>query len=133
MLKAEMKRRALAAGLTKFWKNSVLRPEAIQWLKSNPVSDFSSVQFLLKTEAEVYKTLKEMSEEAKTMEQEKLSQANWTGPRPWLRLYICACSDKARKALLVKDDCMGVDELDARHHEDRPLTFDEAGGCRTVQ
>ena len=64
MLKNEMKRRAKALGLQKFRKNSCLRPEAITWLKNNPVTDKDSADFLLKTEAALYKTLKEAAKEA---------------------------------------------------------------------
>ena len=83
MLKSEMKRRAHALGLRKFRKNSCLRPEAILWLRNNPVTDKDSVAFLLKTEAALYKTLKEAAEESQAMEREKLSQGSWNSVKPW--------------------------------------------------
>jgi hypothetical protein len=125
MLKAEMKRRAQAMGLKKFRKNSVLRPEAIQWLGDNPERNEESAKFLIKTEAMLYETLKAMEEEAKSNEKEKLMNGNWNGPRPWLRLYLCICHDEACHVLINRDNCMDHEELDARNHEDRPLTFEE--------
>jgi hypothetical protein len=52
LMKMEMKRRAEKLGFTKFRKLSVLEPEALTWLKNNPVSDRVDIEFLKRTEAE---------------------------------------------------------------------------------
>ena len=124
-LKAEMQRRAKEQGIKRLRKNSVLKPEAISWLKENPVKDPSSIDFLLKTEESLYKAMMELAVEAEASEQEKLATSNWNGPKPWLRLYMCATDDRAIEALKVKNDCMDRDELSARNHRDRPETHDE--------
>ena len=47
------------------------------------------------------------------------------GPKPWLRLYLCATEDEALKAMKFKDSVMDRDKLDARRSNDRPETFEE--------
>jgi len=46
ILRKEMKRHAHKAELTKFQKNSCLKPECLKWLKMNPVTDFRDIVFL---------------------------------------------------------------------------------------
>ena len=124
-LKAEMMQQAEEQGIKRLRKNSVLKPEAIAWLKEHPVTDLASVNYLLKTEKALYKTMLEMAVESEASELAKLATANWNGPKPWLRLYLCATDDRAIEALKVKNDCMDRDKLSARNHADRPETHDE--------
>jgi hypothetical protein len=124
-LKTEMKRRALAVGLTKFRKNSVSRPQALEWLKMNPVRGEANIRFLLQAEGKLYATLKGADEEKQAEAQEKLSQAAWTGCKPYLRLYICATEDAALEALRDAALAMEKDELDARNSEERPDSYEQ--------
>jgi hypothetical protein len=67
-----------------------------------------------------------LANKAENSAQDKLlQQANWNGPRPWLRFYLCICHDDACQALLNKDACIPRDELDARGNNKRPCTFEE--------
>jgi hypothetical protein len=125
LLKAEMQRRAREAGIGKLRKNSVLKPEAIAWLKNNPVKGKDNIKFLIKQEQALYMAMKAVAAETLAAEKEKLSSAAWTGPKPWLRLYLCATEDKALEAMKFKDSVMDKDELDARRSTDRPETFEE--------
>jgi hypothetical protein len=126
LMKAEMKRRAEKMGFMKFRKSSVLKPEAMQWLKMNPVNDPRDIEWLMKTEKELYKTLLEAVKESQAAEKEKLINSNWTGNLPWLRLYCCMTHDDAKQAMLTKDDLLNRDELDARNSDSSPETYEEA-------
>jgi hypothetical protein len=57
LLKWEMQRRASLVGITKLRKASVLKPDAILWLKNNPVKGKANIRFLLKYEEELYKAM----------------------------------------------------------------------------
>jgi hypothetical protein len=82
LMKLEMKRRAAKMGFRKFRKASVLKPEAMQWLKENPVRDPVDVLWLQRTEEELYKTLADAAKELEDADKEKLANANWTGNLP---------------------------------------------------
>lgn len=126
-MKWEMKRRAEKAGLKKFRKNSVLKPEAMQWLKENPVKDPADVAFLISTEGELYKTLLEVAKEAEEASKEKRANASWTGNLPWLRLYCSMVHDDCRQIMPGKDLTLKRDELDAGLRSDlRPMTYEAA-------
>jgi hypothetical protein len=124
LMKWEMKRRATAAGITKFRKSSVLKPEALHWLRSNPVSNQQDVQFLTRTEDELYKTMLEAKKEIEEADREKLATSNWTGNAPWCRLYCAMTHDDALEAIKYKDNVMQRDELDARNSENRPASYE---------
>jgi hypothetical protein len=126
LMKAEMRRRAVQSGLTKFRKNSVLKPEAImQWLKENPVKNPADVTFLIRTEDELYKTLTAAAAEAEEANREKLVNSNWVGNLPWLRLYCSMVHDDAMKLLPAKDLTYRRDELDAGANSNlRPMTYE---------
>jgi hypothetical protein len=53
------------------------------------------------------------AKEAEEAGKEKLANASWMGNLPWLMLYCCMVHDQACWAILVKDNCLVRDELDA--------------------
>jgi uncharacterized protein YfaT (DUF1175 family) len=74
-MKAEMRRRVVQAGLTKFCKNSMLKPKHMHWLKENPVKNPTDVTFLISTEDKLYKALTAAAAEA-----EELVTRSWQIP-----------------------------------------------------
>lgn len=125
MLKAEMKRRARVRGFTKFKKNSALKPECLDWLKNNPVVDVHDIAFLRQEEAKTYDSLRDMQEEKVREELEKRDRSNWTTIHPWLRLYHCMVSDKAKEALASHGRVLNKNELQNRNDEERPKDYYE--------
>lgn len=84
------------------------------------------VEFLIATEAKIREEIINDLKECESMDQEKkTSSDNWCDMHPFLRLHCCMTDDRAREALLVKDDGWDHSELDARNHEDRPKTWCE--------
>ena len=109
-LKAEMMQQAEEQGIKRLRKNSVLKPDAIAWLKEHLVIDLASVDYLLKTAKALYKTMLKMAAKSEASELANLATTNWDGLKPWLCLYLCATNDCAIEALKVENDCMDRDK-----------------------
>lgn len=122
MLKQECKRRAVQQEKpdvkNKYWN----KIKCVEWLVANPVTNLADIAWLIATEKELYDVL---TAEAIEREAIKKDNANWTTNEPFLRLYLCMCDDKAREALLRKDDILDREALDARNNQYRPPTFYE--------
>jgi hypothetical protein len=71
-----------------------------------------------------YKITKLQVQEATAAERAVRGNRNWVACN-WLRLYCCAIDDAVRPFMVVKDNCLEHDELDARNHEERPPTWHE--------
>jgi len=125
-IKEEVTRRAEYNGMDpmpkpKWW--SKLKAE--EWLIANPIQALRDINFLIETEATVRAELEEEKKERETIQELKRSNRNWNDIYPFLRLPCCMCDDRARDALLSKDNGWAQQELDARNHEDRPKTWFE--------
>lgn len=121
-LQEECTRRSLVFDLPRI-KKSAKKNELIAWLKRYPLEEPTDVMFVRHEINKTYRAIKRQSDEGKAAERNNLvSRTNWIMGN-WLRLYCCAIDDEARTFLLVKDDCMEHDELDARNHEERPDTW----------
>jgi len=123
LMRKEMKRRAVKAGLTKFRKNSCSKQECIKWLKLNPVTDFKDICFLQREEFKICVVVLEAHKESQKLKEQKRLVANWTGNKPWLRLYCCVFADQAITALKCRDDKWSREMLDGRNLKDRPPTY----------
>jgi hypothetical protein len=73
VLANEMARRAKAAGMKKFRKSSLSKPEKMNWLKQNPVTDEADIG---REEQKVYNILIGIEAESKATAKEKLQNAN---------------------------------------------------------
>ena len=49
----------------------------------------------------------------------------WTTMEPFLHLYCAMCTDRARKAVHRKDDTKDRQAMEARRHDNCPITFYE--------
>ena len=124
-LKDEVTRRAKCNGSDplpkpRWWSKT----KAEKWLVENPTEALRDVEFLIETEAKVRAELENEVKEREQLQEERVkSNGNWNAMCPHLRLCCCMCDDRARDALLSKDDGWDRQELDARNHDDRPKTW----------
>ena len=105
----------------KNWKTNKLR----DWLLQCPRLDKNDIDFLRAQEFALFTALANAAAENTEQANKSKRQAAWNSNEPFLRLYLCACDDRARAALLTKDALMDRQQLDARNNEARPLTFEE--------
>ena len=125
ILKHEMSRRNEQKGLEKPRCNNYKKQRCIDWLEINPVLDMEDIDFLLFAEKEFCNSLLSAESEKAEEAANRIANAHWTTNEPFLRLYHCICHDRARQAIVKKDNVLERPELDARNNENRPKTFEE--------
>jgi hypothetical protein len=124
LLKEEVIRRASQLKIRPFRK-SATKPEIIEWLKDHSVTDPLDEAFLRFEAGKTYRAIVTQAEEAAAVERGGLATKNWSGVKPWMRLYHAATSDEARVLLARNDQVMSREELDARNSDARPPTYYE--------
>ena len=122
LLRKEIQRRSRELGLATRMRTANKR-QCIDWLKIHPVTVDCDIGFLRHEEGLIYSALQDFASEAAVQERERLSNANWTGDKPWLRFYCCLTHDDVRDALKNRDRAWSREELDARNNSDRPKTY----------
>jgi len=126
-LKEEAKRRVMCNAVNPMPKPTWWsKTKAEKWLMDNAIEALGDVEFLIATEAKVRAELENEIKEREELHQERAkANGNWTDICPCSRPFCCMCDDRARDALLTKDNGWDRQELDARNHEDRPETWCE--------
>ncbi|KAL3932417.1 MAG: hypothetical protein SGARI_003968, partial [Bacillariaceae sp.] len=122
----EVRRRRLAMGWSakKSKCSSFNGLQCREFLKNNPITDVRDVAFIRKQEKEWYNLVAKQKSDREEAARIRLSQANWNGNLPYLRLYSCICHSRARQALVRSSAVYNRDELDAgEDHEDSPAKF----------
>ncbi|CAB9513659.1 unknown protein [Seminavis robusta] len=123
-LKKEVERRSMLTK-QKVRMKSANKTSIMGWLKMNPDQDKYNVSWIRQEETKMYLELKAAKEESDAQEKEKLKNANWSVPAPFLRLACCLVHDKVKSALMMKDATLLRDELDARNNQERPKLWNE--------
>ena len=122
----EIVRRCRAVGVKPPRCSNYSKGRCVTWLLENPVKAEDCVSFLLQIKDEYWSIQNAAATEKAEIAKDKLRTANWCSNKPFLRLYCCMVHDKAREALLRKDDCLTRCQLDAgRSSYERPKTFEE--------
>jgi hypothetical protein len=124
LLKEEVVRRANQLRIRPFRKTAT-KAEIIEWLKSHAVTDPLDEAFLRFEAGKTYRALMTQADETAAAERGGLTTKNWSGIKPWMRLYHAATSDEARELLAKNDQVMTREELDARNSDARPPTYFE--------
>jgi hypothetical protein len=104
-------------------KKSASRVEVLEWLKANPVTDSLDEAFLYFEANRTYGMLMAQAEATAAAERDRLSNSNWHGPKPHLRLYHCTVDDEVIVLLRNKENVLTREELDARNSAERPQTY----------
>jgi len=124
-LRTEVKRRAKLYKI-KMAISTMPRTDLLEWLMEHPIENIFCQDYLQTEEEKIYKLAKAAQEEQANLAAERLRNCNWNSDKPWLRLYLAACDDSAREALLQKDQVKDRALLDIGNAENRPETYDEA-------
>jgi hypothetical protein len=124
LLKEEVIRRAEQLHIRPFRKTAT-KTEIIEWLKKHAITDSLDEAFLHFEAGRTYVVLLKQAEETAATERGGLVAKNWSGFKPWMRLYHAATSDEARQLLIRNDQVMTREELDARNSDARPPTYFE--------
>ena len=109
------------------------KPQIVEWLERNPVSEPADVEFLT-TEVlrvrEVYKTMLEEKERRQVRESSvvgtdasngRVGGGAWRGNVPYMRIIMCLTEDDVKALFLARANGLSRLELDARNCDSRQV------------